>query len=171
MANKNSNKSSTDKAKTGKPKSMPVISNRRAYHEYHITETFTAGLVLTGTEVKSLRAGKATLTEGFARIKDGEVWLHGMQILPYEHGTHYNHDPVRARKLLMTKREIKKIAQKIQLSGYALVPIKVFFTKCWAKVDLGLGQGKKLHDKRASEAERTDKRNIQRVTKSFNQQN
>jgi SsrA-binding protein len=157
------------KKTTDKRKGPPVISNKRAYHEYHIQETVTAGLVLTGTEIKSLRAGKASITEAFARIKDGEVWLYGMQILPYENGTHYNHDPLRTRKLLLTKTEIKKLAQKVTQAGAALVPIRLYFVKCWAKLELGLGQGKKHHDKRASEAERTDKRHMQRMAKSFNQ--
>jgi SsrA-binding protein len=150
-------------------KGTPVISNKRAYHEYTITDTVTAGMVLTGTEIKSIRGGKASIMEAFARIQNGEVWLYGMQILPYENGTHYNHDPLRTRKLLLTKTEIRKLHAKTTQMGLTLVPIKLFFSGCWVKLELGLGQGKKLHDKRASEAEKTDKRHIQRVTKQFNQ--
>ena len=134
-----------------------------------MVETFTAGLVLTGTEIKSIRAGKASIGEAFARIKDGEMWLYGMQVQPYDHGTHYNHDPLRTRKLLMKKSEIRKLHMKVQQGGLALVPIKLYFSRCWVKLELGLGQGKKLHDKRASEAEKTAKRDIQRVRKQFNQ--
>jgi SsrA-binding protein len=162
--------SKSPSAKPGKRKSgpPPVISNRRAYHEYTILDTYTAGLVLTGTEIKSIRAGKASITEAFARIKDGEMWLYGMQVLPYDHGTHYNHDPLRTRKLLLSKSEIKKLHMKVQQAGLSLIPIRLFFKGCWVKLELGLGQGKKLHDKRASEAEKTTKRDIQRVTKQFN---
>jgi SsrA-binding protein len=145
-----------------------VISNRRAFHEYHVIETFKAGLVLQGTEVKSIRAGKASLNEAYGRIERGEVYLFGMNITPYEHGTHYNHAPTRARKLLLTKGEIKKLVVKTQEKGLTLVPLRVYFDRCWVKVDIALCKGKQLHDKRATIADKDLKRDLERAKKDFN---
>ncbi len=142
-----------------------VISNKKAFHDYHVLETLKAGIVLTGTEIKSIRNGKVSLNEGFAKIEKGEVFLYGMHIAPYEQGTHYNHDPNRTRKLLLTKQEIKKLIGKTKEQGLTLVPLRMYFERCWVKVDLGLCKGKKLYDKRASIAERDAKRTIERSMK------
>ena len=151
----------TDKKQTDRT----VAHNKRAYHEYHVLETFKAGMVLTGTEIKSIRAGKVGLTEGFARIRNGEVYLYGVHIAPYEQGTHYNHEPLRTRKLLLTKKEIKRLIGKLKESGLTLVPLKMYFDRCWVKVDIGLCKGKKLYDKRDAIAAKDTKRDIDRAMK------
>ena len=156
----------TDKAKAGQRKSSLIISNKKAYHEYTVLETFKAGIVLTGTEIKSIRGGKVSMADSHARIEKGEVFLYGMQISPYEQGTHYNHVPDRTRKLLLTRGEIKKLLGKTKESGHTLIPLRVFFERCWVKVELGLCQGKKTHDKRATISERDAKRTIERAMKS-----
>lgn len=140
-----------------------VSTNRKARHDYTILETYEAGLVLTGTEVKSLRQGRANLTDGYAALKNGEFWLFGMHISPYEQGSYANVDPVRTRKLLLHKNEIRKLAARIQQKGLTLVPLKVYFKKNIAKVLLGLAQGKQSHDKRAAIAERETKRDLRRT--------
>ncbi len=140
-----------------------VTTNRKARHDYTILETYEAGLVLTGTEVKSLRQGRANLTDGYATLKNGEFWLFGMHISPYEQGSYANVDPVRNRKLLLHKKEIRKLAARIQQQGLTLVPLKVYFKKNIAKILLGLAQGKKSHDKRAAIAERETKRDLRRT--------
>jgi SsrA-binding protein len=154
----------------GKPKSEVkrtlVANNKKAYHEYHVLETFKAGIVLTGTEIKSIRKGKANLNQAFARIEKGEVFLYGMHIAPYEQGTHYNHDPDRVRKLLLTKKEIKKLLGKTKEKGLTLIPLKLYIERAWAKVDIGLCKGKQLHDKRDSLKEKTTQREIERALKS-----
>ncbi|MCE3236079.1 MAG: smpB [Vampirovibrio sp.] len=147
-------------------KSSVVVNNKKAYHEYHVLESFKAGIVLTGTEIKSIRAGKVSMADSHARIQNGEVFLYGLQISPYEQGTHYNHQPDRVRKLLLTKPEIKKLIGKTKESGLTLIPLKLFFERCWVKVDLGLCKGKKLHDKRESISQRDTKREIDRAMKS-----
>ena len=139
-----------------------VATNRKARHDYTILDTYEAGLVLKGTEVKSLRQGKATLTDGYAMLKNGEVWLIGMHISPYEHGSYSNVDPIRSRKLLLHKTEIRKLAGKMQQKGLALVPLKIYFKNNVAKMLIGLAQGKKAYDKRADIAEREIKRDIRR---------
>lgn len=144
-----------------------IAVNRRAFHEYHVEDTYTAGIVLQGTEVKSLREGKASLTEGFARVNNGEVFLYGVTIQPYKHGTHYNHDPVRTRKLLLKKDEIRKLTGKLQSQGLTLIPLKMYFDRCWVKVELGVCKGKKLHDKREAMKTRDTKRELARVQKSY----
>ncbi len=156
----------TSKAKSAQRKSPVVVNNKKAYHEYHVLETYKAGIVLTGTEIKSIRAGKVSLADSHARIEKGEVWLYGMHVSPYEQGTHYNHTPDRVRKLLLTRQEIKKLLGKVKEQGLTLIPTKVFFERCWVKVELGLCKGKKLHDKRADIAERDAKRLIERTIKS-----
>jgi SsrA-binding protein len=137
-----------------------VASNRKARHEYHILETFEAGIVLKGTEVKSLRLGNATITEGYALLKNGEMWLMGMHISPYQQGSYANVDPVRTRKLLLHKNEILKLVGKLQEKGLTLVPLKVYFKKNHAKVLLGLAKGKKAYDKRHDIAKRDVERAI-----------
>lgn len=139
-----------------------VTTNRKARHDYTILDTVEAGIVLKGTEVKSLRQGKANLTDGYATIKAGEVWLMGMHISPYEQGSYANVDPVRSRKLLLHKHEIRRLAQKISQKGLTLIPLKVYFKKHSAKVLLGVAQGKKAYDKRAAIAEREMEREVRR---------
>lgn len=143
-----------------------IVSNKRAYHEYHVLEQYQAGIVLTGTEIKSIRAGKVSMSEAFARIEKGEVLLYGLNISPYEQGNRYNHIPDRIRKLLLTKAEIRKLIGKTKESGLTLIPLKLYFTRCWVKVELGICKGKKLYDKRESIAERDSKREISRALKT-----
>lgn len=156
----------SNKAKSAERKSALVVSNKKAYHEYHVLETYKAGIVLTGTEIKSIRKGKVSMADSHARIEKGEIWLYGLHISPYEQGTHYNHDPDRVRKLLLTRTEIKKLIGKVKEQGLTLIPLKIYFDRCWVKVDLGLCKGKKLHDKRADIAARDTKRMIERTMKS-----
>lgn len=158
----------TTKAKAAK-KSALVANNKKAFHEYHVLETLKAGIVLTGTEIKSIRNGKVSMSDSHARIHNGEVWLYGLQISPYEQGTHYNHQPDRVRKLLLTRSEIKKLIGKTKESGNTLIPLRIYFERCWVKVDLGLCKGKMQHDKRATISERDAKRQIERALKSRSQ--
>ncbi len=146
--------------------SRTVVANRKAYHDYHVLETFNAGIVLTGTEIKSIRNGKVSINEGFGRIRNNEVFLHGMNIAPYEQGTHYNHEPDRVRKLLLTRMEIRKLIGKTKESGLTLIPLRLYFDRCWVKVELGLCKGKKQYDKRAAIADRQHKREMDRARKS-----
>lgn len=143
-----------------------IANNRKAFHEYNIFETYQAGLVLTGTEIKSIRAGKVNFKDSFARVEGGEVWIYKMHISPYEMGNRYNHDPERKRKLLLTKKEINKLIGKIKESGYTLVPTKLYLLNGWAKLDIALAKGKKLHDKRAALSKKTAQREIEREMKS-----
>ncbi len=143
----------------------PTIKNRKARHDFNIEETFEAGLVLKGTEVKSLRQGKASFTDSFAYLQNGEVWLRELYIKPYEHGSYYNHDPRRPRKLLLNKREIRELDKVTQQQGYTIVPLKLYFKKGNAKVLIGLAKGKKQYDKRESIKEKDMKRQIQRNVK------
>lgn len=144
-----------------------VSSNKKAFHEYHIMEKFQAGIVLTGTEIKSIRAGKLNLKDSYARVEKGEVWLYKAHISPYEMGNIYNHDPERKRKLLLTKREINKLIGKMKGSGETLVPLRVYIVGGWAKVEIGLAKGKQLHDKREDIAKKTAKRDMDRAMKRF----
>lgn len=137
-----------------------VTTNRKARHDYTILETYEAGLVLTGTEVKSLRNGRANLTDGYATIKNGEVWLVGMHISPYEQGSYANVDPLRSRKLLLHKKEIRKLTSRLTQKGLTLVPLKVYFKHNIAKVLMGLAQGKRAFDKRHDIAKRDAERAI-----------
>jgi SsrA-binding protein len=125
-----------------------VARNPKATHDYHILETWECGVVLTGTEVKSLRNGQASIKEAYARVRNGEVFLDGMNITPYEQGNRYNHDPVRTRKLLLHRREIEKLIGAVEQKGLTLVPLELYFKNGRAKVKIALGRGKKLHDKR-----------------------
>jgi SsrA-binding protein len=125
-----------------------VARNPKATHDYHVLETWEAGLVLTGTEVKSLRNGKASIKEAYARVHNGEVWLEGMNITPYEQGNRYNHDPVRTRKLLLHRKEIERMVGAVEQRGLTLVPLELYFKHGRAKLALALGKGKKQHDKR-----------------------
>ncbi|MCE5314300.1 MAG: SsrA-binding protein SmpB [Armatimonadota bacterium] len=142
-------------AKDKKTKPQDVsISNRKAWHEYHIDEQFEVGIVLSGTEVKSLRLGKASITESFCKIENAEVWIHGMHIAPYEQGNRFNVDPLRPRKLLLHKSQIDKIYRQLQEKGFTLIPLKLYFTRGYAKLNIGLARGKKLYDKRDAIAAR-----------------
>lgn len=143
----------------------PTIQNRKARHEFHVDETYEAGIVLKGTEVKSLREGKASLQEAFAFLKDGEVWLRDMYIKPYKHGSYANHDERRPRKLLLKKREIRELDKYINQKGYTLIPLKLYFKKGYAKVLIGLARGKKQYDKREDIKERDTKRELERKYK------
>jgi SsrA-binding protein len=140
-----------------------VASNKKARHDYTILDTYEAGLALTGTEVKSLRAGRASLVDAFGHISNGEIFLHGMHIPEYVHGTWTNHEPRRTRKLLLNRLEISRLVGKMQESGLTLVPLSVYFADGWAKVELGLARGKKTYDKRQDLAKRDADREIQRV--------
>lgn len=145
-----------------------ITSNRKAFHEYFVLERFEAGIELAGTEVKSIRAGNVNLKDAFCTIKDGELFVRGMHISPYEHGNIFNKDPVRPRRLLMHKREIVKLNTRIMQDGVALIPLSLYFKDSRVKVELGLCKGKKLHDKRDSEAERQTRRDIDRIMKEKN---
>ena len=145
-----------------------INSNRKAFHEYFVLERFEAGIELAGTEVKSIRAGNVNLKDAFCTIKDGELFVRGMHISPYEHGNIFNKDPVRPRRLLMHKREIVKLNARIMQDGVALIPLSLYFKDSRVKVELGLCKGKKLHDKRDSEAERQTRRDIDRIMKEKN---
>jgi len=143
---------------------MPEIKNRSAFHEYFFDNKYVAGIVLTGTEVKSLREGKASFNDSYCIIHKGEIWIKSLHIAEYSHGTVNNHDPVRDRKLLLQKREINKIEAKLKEKGYTLIPLLIFFNdKNLVKVEIGLGKGKKLHDKR----ETIKKRDVEREMKRF----
>jgi SsrA-binding protein len=140
-----------------------VAQNRRARHDYHIEDTVEAGLVLTGTEVKSLREGRASLVDGYAAEKDGEIWLHNVHIPEYTQGTWTNHEPRRARKLLLHRDQIRKLSSKTQETGLTLVPLALYFKDGYAKVEIGLARGKRSYDKRHALAEREAKRDAARA--------
>jgi SsrA-binding protein len=142
---------------------MAEIKNRSAYFEYFIDDKYTAGIMLTGTEVKSLRAGRASFNDSYCVINKGELWLKSLHIAEYSHGTFNNHEPLRERKLLLNKKELKKIEAKLKEKGYTLIPLRIFFNeKRLAKVELGLGKGKKLHDKRETIKRRDVDRELKR---------
>ncbi len=143
-----------------------VARNRRARHDYAIADTYEAGLVLTGTEVKSLRAGRATLTDGYAVVRDGEAWLHNVHIPEYEPGTWTNHEPRRPRKLLLHRREIRELSKAGQERGMALVPLSLYFQDGYAKVEIGVGRGKRQYDKRQTLAERDARREAERAVRT-----
>jgi SsrA-binding protein len=140
-----------------------VASNRKARHDYTILDTFEAGLALTGTEVKSLRAGRASLVDAFAQVKDGEIYLHAVHIPEYAQGTWTNHEPRRTRKLLLHRGEIDRLIGKVKESGLTLVPLSLYFSDGWAKVEVGLARGKRTYDKRQDLAKRDAEREISRV--------
>jgi SsrA-binding protein len=143
-----------------------IAENRQARFEYEILETFEAGIELVGTEVKSVRAGKANLRDGFALIRNGEVWLHNVHISPHDTASQYfNHDPRRTRKLLMHRQEIRKLIGKVEQQGLTLVPLKMYLKRGWVKISLALARGKKLHDKREDLKQKQAKREMQRAMK------
>lgn len=145
-----------------------VAQNKKAYHEYFVDDRFEAGLLLSGTEVKSVRKGALNLKDSFCRVDDGELLVFGMHISPYENGNIFNRDPYRPRKLLMHKREIMRLFGLVGQKGYALVPLSVYFRGKWAKMEIGLCRGKKLYDKRDSDAQKTAKREADRAFKENN---
>jgi SsrA-binding protein len=144
-----------------------VAENRKARHNYFIEDTFEAGLVLTGTEVKSLRAGRANLKDSYARIKNGEVWAHQIHISPYKFAYYGNHDPLRPRKLLLHKREIKKLYGQVNEKGHSLIPLKLYFKRGRAKLLLALAKGKRKYDKRESIRKRDEQRDLDRARKAY----
>jgi SsrA-binding protein len=149
-----------------KPPTTTVARNKRARHDYHILETWEAGVVLSGTEVKSLRQGKANLTDAYATVRDGEVFLLNLHIAPYEQGNQFNHEPTRTRKLLLHKKEIRRMIGGVERQGLTLVPLELFFNpRGKAKVTLALAKGKKQHDKRADERQREDEREMARAAR------
>jgi SsrA-binding protein len=140
-----------------------ITQNKKARHDYHIEDVYEAGLVLTGTEVKSLRAGRASLADGYATVRDGEVWLHSVHIPQYTQGTWTNHEPRRARKLLLHRQEIAKLVGKTRETGLTIVPLSLYFSDGKAKVEIAVARGKKLHDKRQALAEKQASREMRRV--------
>lgn len=141
----------------------PIARNKRARHDYQILETWEAGIVLTGTEVKSLRNGKATLTDAYGIVKDGEVYLLNLHISPYDQGHQFNHEPERTRKLLLHRREIRRLIGAVERQGLTLIPLDLYFRKGRAKVMMALAKGKKLHDKRDTAKERDAEREMARA--------
>lgn len=145
-----------------------IANNKKAYHDFFILDTYEAGIALAGTEVKSLRMGKCSIKESFIRIENGEVFLYGMHVSPYEKGNIFNKDPLRVRKLLLHKAEINKLLGKIKEKGMAIVPLKVYFGGSLVKVEIGLAKGKKLYDKRDDIAKKDQKREAERDFKVRN---
>ena len=143
-----------------------ITTNRKAFHDYTIFEKFVAGIVLTGTEINSIRKNAINLKDSFCKIEDNEIFLYNCHISPYEQGNRYNHEAERTRKLLLTKKEILKMHSKIKKDGYTIVPLEVFITKGFAKVEIGLAKGKKLHDKRDDIAKKDQKREMDRARKN-----
>lgn len=141
-----------------------ISTNRKAFHDFLIFDKFTAGIVLTGTEIKSIRKGMINLKDSFAKIEENEMFLYGMHISPYEQGNRYNHKPDRVRKLLLQKREILKIQDKVKKDGVTIIPLELFLTHGFAKIEIGLAKGKKLYDKREALAKKTQERDIARHT-------
>ena len=145
----------------------PIASNRKAFHDYFVEERFEAGIQLHGTEVKSLRQGAVNLKDAFCHVKNGELFVQGMHISPYEKGNIFNKDPLRPKKLLMHRREIARLYGKVKQDGYALIPLSLYFKGPLVKLELGLCKGKKLHDKRDSEAQKDARREMDRNIKEF----
>jgi SsrA-binding protein len=144
-----------------------VVENRKARHEYHIKEVYAVGIVLAGTEVKSLRQGKGNLTDAYAQVKQGEVWLQHFHISPYEQGNRFNHDPLRPKKLLLHRREIAKLSGIQKTTGYTLIPLRVYLERGLIKLDLAVAVGKKLHDKREDMAAKDARRYMERARKEY----
>ena len=147
---------------------LSIAQNKKAYHDYFIDEVLECGIVLSSTEIKSVRAGKVNLKESYAQIKNGEAWISGMHISPYEQGSIFNHEPLRARRLLLHKKEINKLIGLTSQEGYTLIPLRLYFKGQRIKLALGICRGKKNYDKRASIAERDAKRNMDRAIKERN---
>ena len=152
----------------GKESQKLIANNKKAYHDFFIDETYECGIALHGTEVKSMRMGKCSIKEAFVRIEDGEVFVYGMHVSPYEKGNIFNKDPLRVRKLLLHKKEILKIFGKMKEQGITVVPLQVYFSGSLVKIEIGLAKGKKLYDKRETIAKKDQKREAQREFKAFN---
>ena len=150
-----------------KKQSRIIAQNKKAYHDFFVEETYEAGIELSGTEVKSLRRGNANLKDSFCRIEDGEIFAYGIHISPYEQGNIFNKDPLRVKKLLMHRREINKLFGLVSQKGYTLVPLSLYFSGSRVKVQLALCTGKKLYDKRESDAKRSAARDIDRAMKGY----
>ncbi|MFF2459397.1 SsrA-binding protein SmpB [Peribacillus simplex] len=140
-----------------------LAQNKKAYHDFFIEQTFEAGIVLKGTEIKSIRAARVNLKDAFAKIENGEIYLHNMHVSPYEQGNQFNHDPLRTRKLLLHKKEINKLIGETKETGYTIVPLKMYLKNGFAKVLIGLGKGKKQYDKREDLKKKEAKRDIERA--------
>lgn len=145
-----------------------IANNKKAYHEYFVDEKYECGIELFGTEVKSIRQGHCSIKEAFCRIENGQCWIYGMHINPYEKGNIFNKDPLRIRKLLLHKAEINKLTGKLAEQGYTLIPLQVYFKKSLVKVELGLCRGKKLYDKREDQTKKTVRRSLEREFKGAN---
>lgn len=146
-----------------------VATNRKARHDYHILDTYEAGIVLTGSEIKSARAGRVSLREGYVAIRDGELWMVNCHIAPYDPASRENHEPRRDRKLLMHRRQIERLARDVQDPGHTIVPLRMYLKKHWAKVEIALVRGKRQYDKRQVIAEREAERKIRRTIKDQRQ--
>jgi len=144
-----------------------VVSNRKARHDYEIVDQVEAGLVLVGSEVKSLRAGRANMGDAYARVIKGEIWVIGMHISPYKEATSQNHDPLRERKLLLHRNEIKKLTRRIDEKGFTLIPLRIYFKNNIAKIELGIARGKRQYDKKVAIAQKDAKREMEREQKKF----
>jgi SsrA-binding protein len=156
-------KTTTNKETWERRSDRTIVTNRRALHEYFVLDSLEVGIALTGTEIKSIRAGKVQLADAYARVDNGELWLIGSHVSPYTHGNYLNHDPDRPRKLLARRDQIEALRAGVQQKGQTLIPIKIYLKHGRAKVELGLCKGKNLHDKRDSTAERDAKRDIERA--------
>ncbi len=167
------NKQAAKKAdkKDDKPFFKTVADNRRARHDYEIIDTLEAGISLVGTEVKSIRAGKANLADAFVKVEDGDLYLYNCHISPYDFGNRNNHEPLRKRRLLVHKKQILKLKSNMQEKGLALIPLKLYFKGHLVKVDLALAKGRKLYDKRENIAKKETKRDLDRLTKARNNSN
>ncbi|SRR5579875_416601 len=154
-----------EQAPADKPPVKVICDNRRARHDYEVLEVFQAGIELLGTEVKSMRAGKANLADSFARVDDGQLWLYNCHISPYDFGNRFNHDPLRKRRLLMHRKEIQKIKSRMQEKGLTIIPLRMYFRQNWVKVDLALARGRHLYDKREAISKRESKRQLDRLAK------
>ena len=142
-----------------------IVTNRKAFHDFLIFDKFVAGIVLTGTEIKSVRSGMVNLKDSFAKIEKNEIFLYGMNISPYAHGNRFNHQPERVRKLLLQKREILKIQDKVKKDGVTIIPLELFLSHSFAKIEIGLAKGKKIYDKREAITKKTQERDIARYVK------
>ena len=142
-----------------------ISNNRKAFHDFTIFDKYVAGIVLTGTEIKSIRQNSVQLKDSFCKVENGEMFLYKCHISPYEQGNRYNHEAERTRKLLLTKKEILKISEKVKKENYTIVPLEMFFTNSYAKLEIGLAKGKKLHDKREDIAKKDQKREMDRASK------
>jgi SsrA-binding protein len=152
-------------SKSKESNNKTLATNRRAHHDYFIDETLEAGLALTGSEIKSIRAGQINLKESYITVKNGQAWLVGSHVAPYDPSSRENHEPIRERRLLLHRREIAKLEDKVQQKGFTLVPTKVYLKRNIAKLELGIARGKKLYDKRDAIAERDSKREVERALK------